>query len=275
MTDRPLMSSAKQAMPGMRARLPAMSSPARLEASYRARFDEAGADGHLRSSGFLRWAQDLAWIHAESLGFGREWYQRERLTWLIRGIELDLLDVVPYGSEMLVSTEVLGFRRAWARRRSEFRHASGVIAATALIDWMLLSETGRPARIPSEIERRFGAPQSAFSPLRVRLPEPPANAFRDGLAARHAEIDPMRHVNNAAYLDYFDEQLVAAGVENAVLRLPRRYSAEFLRPATRGMALSGEVWRHDGSLLYRLADAAGDELFRARLETELANWVGG
>jgi acyl-CoA thioesterase FadM len=259
----------------MRARLPAMPSPARREANYRARFDEAGADGHLRSSGFLRWAQDLAWIHAESLGFGREWYQRERLTWLIRGIELDIVERVPYGSAVLVSTEVVGFRRAWARRRSEFRHATGAIAAVALIDWMLLSEAGRPARIPSEFEGRFGAPRGALSPLRVRLPEPPADAARAQPTARHAEIDPMRHVNNAAYLDYFDEQLVALGMESAVVRLPRRYSAEFVRPATRGMTLSAEAWRVGGSLLYRLTDADGDELFRARLETEPAEWVGG
>ena len=35
--------------------------------------------------GHLRFAQDLAWIHSESAGFGREWYADRQLTWLVRG----------------------------------------------------------------------------------------------------------------------------------------------------------------------------------------------
>ena len=93
----------------------------RIERPYRVRFDEAGPDGELRASGYLRFAQDLAWIHSESAGFGRDWYAERGLTWLVRAIELDVLYGVPYGSELDVSTEVIGFRRVWARRRSEFR----------------------------------------------------------------------------------------------------------------------------------------------------------
>ena len=45
------------------------------QTSYRVRFDEAGPDGHLRTSGFMRYAQDLAWQHSADLGFD------ERLHW--------------------------------------------------------------------------------------------------------------------------------------------------------------------------------------------------
>ena len=36
-----------------------MTFATRLERGYRVRFDEAGPDGTLRSSGYLRYAQDL------------------------------------------------------------------------------------------------------------------------------------------------------------------------------------------------------------------------
>ena len=34
-------------------------------AGYRVRFDEAGADGRVRTGSLLRYAQDIAWRHSE------------------------------------------------------------------------------------------------------------------------------------------------------------------------------------------------------------------
>lgn len=45
---------------------------------YRVRYDECGPDGHLRTSVFLRWAQDLASHHSTLLGFDRDWYRQHR-----------------------------------------------------------------------------------------------------------------------------------------------------------------------------------------------------
>ena len=67
--------------------------------SYRVRFDEAGPDGRLRTSGFMRYAQDLAWQHSADLGFGRAWYAERGLTWLVRAAEL----VISAAPEMGVS----------------------------------------------------------------------------------------------------------------------------------------------------------------------------
>ena len=63
----------------------------RLVRPYRVRFDEAGPDGNLRASGFLRYAQDLAWVHSDSAGLGRDWYAAHGLTWLARAIQLEIV----------------------------------------------------------------------------------------------------------------------------------------------------------------------------------------
>ena len=51
-----------------------MGPARRLSHHYQVRFDEADAQGLLRPSGFLRYAQDMAWRHSESAGFGLDWY---------------------------------------------------------------------------------------------------------------------------------------------------------------------------------------------------------
>ncbi|CAN5784492.1 hypothetical protein BH23CHL7_BH23CHL7_24950 [soil metagenome] len=234
------------------------------------RFDEAGPSGYLRSSGFLRFAQDLAWIHSETAGFGRTWYVERGLTWLVRDVELDILEDIPYGTEMVVSTEVIGFRRFWARRRSEFTDpAAGRVLATAITDWVLLNSAGKPVRPPADIVAAFPAAPDPFTPLRLELGQPADGATFIEFAPRASELDPMGHVNNAAYLDYLDEQLAQPATQ------ARRYRVEFLLSAAAGMELLGRAWPNDRGWSYRLTDSDGRELLRATMETRPRGGVGG
>jgi acyl-CoA thioesterase FadM len=252
-----------------------MAVEQRLERVYRVRFDEAGANGSLRSSGYLRFAQDLAWIHSESAGFGRDWYGERGLTWLVRGVELDILDDVEYGSELAVSTQVVGFRRVVARRKTEFhRRDSERPVAVAITDWVLLNSAGRPVRPPSEILDVFTGTSDEFTALRVRLDEPPPSAKHVEFAVRLSETDPMAHVNNAAYVDYVDELYASASGRDA-LPLPRRYKAEFVGSAVPADRLTATCWTAGVAWDYLLEDATGREVLRAAVETDPATWVGG
>ncbi len=249
----------------------------RIERTYRVRFDEAGPDGNLRSGGFLRFVQDLAWIHSESVGFGRDWYGERGLFWLVRGIELDILEPVEFGAELVVSTQVIGFRRVIARRKSEIRRAgSERIVGEALTDWVLLNDAGRPVRPPEEIPEAFGT-VSDFTPLRVDPGVPHEAADERTFVVRRSDTDPMAHVNNAGYLDYLDEQYLSvfdAPIE-AALPTPRRYKAEFVGSATPGAVVTGHSWQADLAWCYRLSGDDERDTFRATLEVDPATWVGG
>jgi acyl-CoA thioesterase FadM len=251
----------------------------RLERTYRVRFDEAGPDGSMRSSGFLRFAQDLAWIHSESAGFDRRRYRERGLLWLVRSVELDVLENVEHGSELVVSTEVIGFRRAVGRRRSEFRHpGTERPLAVAITDWLLLSAAGRPVRPPPEISALVGDQGSTFTSLRVPLREAAGvDAAETTFDVRRSDADPMAHVNNAGYIDYLDEQYLT--VFNAPLRaslpVPRRYRAEFVGSAEPGTRLTARSWQDDLAWCCRLIDEDGRETLRATLEVDPATWVGG
>jgi acyl-ACP thioesterase len=243
-------------------------APTRIEVPVRVRFDEAGPDGKLRSSGLLRYVQDVAWIHSEGAGFGRDWYGERELMWLVRSIVLDVEDAVEYGTTLSVSTEVLGFRRVWARRRSEVARADepGSRVATVLIDWVLLGPNGAPTRVPSEILGAFPVELPSFEPTRVALPSAD-DAVRHTLSVRPRDLDPMAHVNNAVYLDYLEEGVEQAGGADLLTRLPRRYRLEYILPAEPGAHLRGDVGRIESGCSYRLGDESGRELFRGVVES--------
>lgn len=238
----------------------------RFASSYRVRFDESTPAGMLRTSGLLRYAQDIAWMHSEALGFDRAWYAERGLAWLVRAADVTVLAAVPMGTSLAVTTQVVGHRKVWARRRAEFRLPSGDLAGAVLTDWVMIDGRGRLARVPEVIALRFPAPMTIDPLLRVGLPAPPADARRRSFAVRPQELDPIGHVNNAVYLDWVEESqllLGATDAANALAAIPRRYRLEYAAAAEAGALLEAVTWRHGDAWAHSIRSDGGAELLRA------------
>jgi acyl-ACP thioesterase len=245
--------------------------PDRCSAPYRVRFDEAAPDGRLRTSALLRYAQDLAWFHSARQGFTRAWYGERGLAWLARAAEVAVLTAVRVGDELVGTTRVVGWRRVWARRRTEFTDATGALVAWTHVDWVLLDARGAPTRIPTEFDAAFGAPGADFPLGRVDLGPVPDDASVATFSVRPQELDPMDHVNNAVYADWLDERVGAADGErtSALVRaLPRVVRLEYARAAGPGMRVTSAAWPDTDQAAWscRFTDPEGADLLRARLE---------
>jgi acyl-ACP thioesterase len=245
------------------------AAPLVHEARYRVRFDEAGPDGRLRTSGLMRYAQDVAWQHSTALGFGRAWYLERGLTWLVRSAELEVMAPIPMGADVISETRVVGQRRVWARRRGEFHDEDGTLLAWVHTDWVMIDARGALTRIPDVFGDAFRIPDATGPIGRVTLPPTPDRAAARTFAVRRHEIDPMDHVNNAVYLDWLEEAVLAAdpAAIGDVAALPRRYRLEYAAAADPGMELMDSAWREPaGAWSYRLVRVDGPELFRASID---------
>lgn len=244
----------------------APGEPDACSAPYRVRFDEAGPDGLLRTSVLLRYAQDLAWYHSTRRGFDREWYRERGLTWLARTAEVAVEAPIRVGDELTGTTRVVGWRRVWARRRTDFEDGAGRLVAWTHVDWVLLDARGAPTRIPADFQPVFGAPDAPFALARVTLGEPGVDARTNRFTVRPQELDPMDHANNAVYADWLEEQVLAAGGRSDVRAIPRRARLEYARAAEAGASVDAVTWRDpDGGWSCRIADTSGTELLRASL----------
>ena len=186
----------------------------------------------VRTSTLLRYAQDLACVHSAERGFDRAWYAERGLTWLARAAAVAVLAPIIHGSTLTGSTRVVGERRVWARRRTDFRDPAGALVAWTHVDWVLLDARGAPTRIPPEFEGAFGTPKATFplgrvDPRRRRRRTRGRCAFR----VRPQELDPMDHANNAVYADWLDEAVIVAGDAAAVRAVPRLVRLEYARSA--------------------------------------------
>jgi acyl-ACP thioesterase len=243
-------------------------APDSCSSPYRVRFDECAPDGLIRTSVLLRYTQDLAGYHSSIRGFGRDWYAERGINWLVRAAQVAVLGPIPTGTDLVGTTEVVGWRRVWARRRTEFVDTIGNLVARVHIDWVLLDRRGAPTRIPPEFDAAFGAPPARFSLARVDLGDVPDDAVRGHMTVRPQELDPMDHVNNAIYADWLDEAVMAAGDLAAVRAVPRLTRLEYARAAEPGAGVASSAWRDgEGRWSCRIADAGDLDLLRARLET--------
>jgi acyl-CoA thioester hydrolase len=240
-----------------------MASASRHESTYRVRFDEAGPDGLLRASGLLRYAQDVAWMHSEALGFDRAWYRERDLAWLVRAAEVEVTLPISMGSVLTVTTEVVGYRKVWARRRAEFL-MTGVAAASVITDWVLIDGRGRLTRLPEVFAARFPGTADVGGLLRVDLPTPPPDAARRSFAVRRQELDPMDHVNNAVYLDWLEESIAGAAPDGRLDALPRVYRLEYAASAEPDATIAAITWRDGGRWAHRETAGATD-LLRAHV----------
>jgi len=260
---------------------PAAGSGAEITVPYRVRFDECGPAGIVRTSVLLRYAQDAAWIHSESLGFDRAWYDDRGINWVVRAAELSVDLPIPLGATLGVTTRVIGFRRVWARRRTEARLRDGRLAMWGHTDWVTIDSRGRPTRVPEDFAIRFAAPERTFVPGRVPLPPAPPDAWSHRGMVRPQDLDPMGHVNNAAYLDYLEEAVLSApGGAPTMAALPRWVRIEYLASAAPGDELEGTIWRLPeddelGGLAWRLEERGSRELARARLRVNARPRIDG
>ena len=138
---------------------------------------------------------------------------------------------------------------------------------------MIIDARGAPTRIPAEFPDVYGEMPGPFDPGRVPLPPTPPDATLHRLTVRPADLDPLGHVNNAAYLDYLEETVLAAGDDGAaaLARAPRSVRLEYLLATVAGATPEGAAWRVSdepdgpGGWAWRLSDEAGTDLARGRI----------
>jgi acyl-CoA thioesterase FadM len=166
---------------------------------------------------------------------------------------------------VFVSTRVVGYRRIGARRESEVRDPSGELLARLEIDWVMVNDRGAPTRVPEDFHKFVVEGAASFEMLKVALPAAPPDAVERRFHVHRRDLDPLDHVNNSVYLDYFEEALEAAGQGELLRTVPRRYVLDFASSAERDEPLVGRAWSHESGWAYRLSREDGTEIFRARL----------
>jgi acyl-CoA thioester hydrolase len=229
--------------------------------TFRVRYYECDAYGHLNSVNYLRYMQETAFDASADAGYDQQAYASMNRYWLIRETSIEYLQPVYYNQEVEVKTWIADFRRVSSRRAYEFRLAeTGALCARAYTDWVFLdATTQQPIGIPDRLIADFypeGKP-AAF-PARQPFPkaaEPPAQVFTTRRQVTWHDLDTMQHINNAVYMSYASEcgfQAVAAFgwplermIQSGFAIVIRRCQIQYLRPGLLDEELEISTWASD------------------------------
>ncbi len=242
--------------------------PATFTQRFQVRFDECASDSTARAAALLRYVIETAFGHSTNEGFPLAWYDARGLFWLVRRAHLDLRRPMPYGTVFDVTTEVLGFRRIWARRRNTVRDTSGEPLATVTMDWIFTDRAGNPARIVPEMEAAFPGKSPRLEIERLELGDPPAGLGPLEYVVPAHQVDPRGHMNSAAYLDLLEDALTDAGVDPQ--ERPAVYELEYLRAALPGEVLRRFVWQQNDGWAMVASPPEGLPVVKARRQCRTA-----
>lgn len=171
-------------------------------AEIRVRHDDLDAFGRAYPSAYLRHLAQVAIDASTDAGFDAAWYATAGARWLVRRTTFTVARPARADDALRVRTWVEDFRRVRSRRRYEVQTGDAP-ALAAVTDWVFVdATTGRPRRVPDEMEARFGMAVDAGAPRTPwHAPAAPAEPGRSTYRVRWAELDSLGHMNNAAYLD--------------------------------------------------------------------------
>lgn len=168
----------------------------------------------MRLDALACWLQDVAYADVEDAGL------QSVAVWVVRRTRILVHRFPRFGERFELTTFCSGFGRMWAERRTDVARCDGDASARgsappdvqAVSLWVHLHpENWRPWPLTdAEIRAYRGAGEPRRVTARLRHPVPGVLAGGDRWTFRATECDIADHVNNAAYWQPVEEELLAA-----------------------------------------------------------------
>ncbi len=217
----------------------------RFRRTYTVRYDECDCYEFLTPATFLRYLQDIAALDAEDAQLSGEGY------WVAKRTVFSFAVPVPVHSRLELETSLLDFTRITAQRSYEAwmvgdHHEEPIVSARTL--WVYLNTRGRPTRLPEHMASIW-LPDGPLPPQaetsRVIFPESRPESTH--CTVRFSDIDSMKHMNNAAYVEALDnaawEAYGKVGITpDAVTIHAREYDIEYVESALFGEQVEIQSW---------------------------------
>lgn len=192
-------------------------------------FADCAPSGRIRLDALARWLQDIAYADVEDAGLAT------LAVWVVRKTRIRVERFPRFGETLEVATFCSGLGRMWGERRTTIARPgqpNGDVETTAL--WVHLDpDSWRPVPFNAQEAALYGtAAAGRRISARLRHPGPGPDGDRSAWTFRAIDLDIAGHVNNAAYWQPLEEELLADGDPETI-----DAEIEFRTPAQPGQKL--------------------------------------
>ena len=167
---------------------------------------DCAPSGRIRLDALARFVQDIAYADAEEVGLS------QTAAWVVRRTRMRVDRFPRFGERLELVTFCSGLGRMWAERRTTISgDVAGEVEVVSL--WVHLDTgSGRPTPLTQPEIAAWGE-STAGRKVTARLRHPAPEGAEDNFPWRFraTECDLAGHVNNTAYLQPLEEELLAGG----------------------------------------------------------------
>ncbi|WP_439029876.1 acyl-[acyl-carrier-protein] thioesterase [Gordonia terrae] len=239
------------------------------EVGYRVRTGDVDQDMRVRLDAVARYLQDVANDNIEATEF-----HATDPFWIVRRTIIDVIEPITWPAAVTAQRWCGALSTRWTNMRVRLTaeheinrfnpepRPPGLIETEAF--WINVNEKGVPSRLSDEAFAMLSAmtdehrlrwrsmnPEKAPDPGEITMPD------REHVL-RITDFDPFKHLNNAAYLEAIEDELVE---HPDLVDGPHRVVIEYLRPIVPGTRLVMRRVREDDRLtVWLLMPGTGDEL---------------
>lgn len=224
---------------------------------FRLRTVDCDLTGEWRPSAIMQTMQELAGIHSELLGCGRNALIQQNIVWVLARCEIHMDRYPKVGEHVTAETYPTATRRWFFPRYYVFRDGDGNSLGCAATLWVLLDLDSRRMLPPASLNRIL--PDNADLPVPIGLPatvdEVPGEEKTAWRKPQYFDIDMNGHVNNTRYVDWACDVLGVDAMQKYCLEtIIVNYDAEVLP----GQEITLRAFQN--GLQYRVAGYREDKL---------------
>lgn len=165
---------------------------------------DCAPSGRIRLDALARWLQDVAYADVEEAGVA------DSAIWVIRRARIHVVRFPRFHERFRLATFCSGLGRMWAERRTTIER-DGEVDVEAVALWVHLDpQSQRPTPLTERELTMYGSGAASERRVSARLRHPPPSPASDARRwhFRATECDLAGHINNSAYWQPLEEELV-------------------------------------------------------------------
>ncbi len=220
--------------------------------------------GLVKPGALLRYAQQIATVHAEAVGLTDEVYAATHTAFVLAKLALHITRTPKVDEELTAVTQPESCKRAVNKRITRFLDAAGQEVAVVDSRWVLIDTDKRIIlrKHPPEFQDRWASDVPFELPLKMQKPTPESCTLLGQRTAGYSYCDMNGHMNNTRYVDVICDALPWSVWDTAQLRDLRIF---YHREVPRGESFALSSLQTEDNRWYFSGERDGKSTFEAEM----------
>ena len=183
------------------------------------KYVDVDKNNKLSNKAIIKYMQDIAISHADSLGNGVNSSKETHTAWILLNWKIKVFDRVRCEETIKINTWPRTMEKFYSWRDFEIYNKEKKLAI-ATSKWILVNtESGKIERISEELKQKYKLKEECVfeGTIEEKLKEPDNMKLMYEETIGRTKIDTNNHVNNLYYLDYAIESLPEEIYQNSII----------------------------------------------------------